>query len=417
MITVAETEKKSGYQSADAIAQNFDLFSVNPDYFIDPEPYRAALRDHSPIHQNRDGSVLLTRYADVVEIWRDTTGLVDKSEQFRGRFGDGPLLEHHTSTMLFRDPPDHDRLRAIVKPFFSNRSVVRLEEMIGRLVDQTLDEIADKGEFDFVSEFAFQIPIKVICNILGVPISDALTIHKMGQAILFPLNPNASREEITHGHKQAQAFKDYLAPHVGRTRAMSTIDPQENIICAMIAAERGGEKISDDEILHMCILMLNGGHETTTNLMGVATHYLLDAPDQLADLRQNPEVISTGIEELLRLVSPIQLQGRRTTRRVEISSGAVEADTEVVLSPGSANRDPRFFEDADRMNLRRRRNQHVTFGAGIHSCVGMPLARLEASTALPRFFGRFSSIERAGPHEFNRNLRFRGLRTLPLRAR
>lgn len=397
--------------------QTFSLFDLPDDYYDDPWVYFSELRRSSPLHRNEDGSVLLTRYDDVRVVWRDLSGLVDKSELFRRRFGEGALLEHHTLSMLFRDPPDHDRLRAVVNPFFTHRSIKKLKIFVDETIDTLLDEVEDKAEIDFVRDFAFRLPITVICRILGVPKEDAQKIHELGACIIFPLNPAVGPDDIAAGHRAAKAFKEYLRPHLRAAQAKSDPDPDESILSAMVAASRGGAEMTEDEMLHMCILILNGGHETTTNLTAVALHSMLDQPEALEDLRQNPDIAGSAVEEFLRFVSPLQLQGRRTTQTIAISSGEIPAGTEVVLSQASANRDESIFDEPNRLDLRRKPNVHLAFGAGIHSCLGKNLARLEAAAALPRLLQRFSKIERTGPHVFNRNARFRGLKTLPLLLR
>ena len=280
-----------------------------------------------------------------------------------------------------------------------------------------LADLAGRRDIDFVRDFAARLPIFVICRILGVPPEDGDTIRELGGRILYPLNTGASPDDIRIGHAAAAAFKDYLRPFVDKARRDDDLDPTRDIVSAMVAAERKGSDVSETEILHMCILMLNGGHETTTNLMAVGLNALLQQPDQVEILRDEPDVIPAAIEELIRFVSPLQLQGRRTTKPVEVPSGRIPADTEVILGQASANRDERMFERPDMLDLRRQTNAHVAFGSGIHLCIGRPLARLEASIALPRFLQRFSHIERAGAPRFNHNARFRGLAALPLTIR
>ncbi|ATE65234.1 cytochrome [Rhizorhabdus dicambivorans] len=398
-----------------ADAKSINIFALPDSYFADPTPWFKKLRDEDPIHQNADGSLLLTRYGDVKALWRDLTGLVDKREQFERRFGNGPVFQHHTSGMLFRDPPAHDRLRHIVNPFFTQSSIERLSAYIDTRVDELLANATEMRELDFVKDFAFGLPISVICRILGVPNEDGYYLHTLGAKILFVLNPHVSQDDIDAGHAATTQFMDYLRPFIHLARARPDLDPTDNIISAMVYAEKQGDEISEDEILHMCILMLNGGHETTTNLMGVGLNGLLDHPDQISRWRDQPELLPFAIEELIRFVSPLQLQGRRTTREVKVPSGVIPADTEVVISPAAANRDERVFDNPDGLDIGRKPNAHLAFGAGIHVCIGRPLARLEASIALPKILKHFSRIERSGTPEFNRNARFRGLARLPVR--
>ncbi|MFG1280202.1 cytochrome P450 [Xanthobacter autotrophicus] len=398
-------------------AVDFDLFNLPSSYYENPYPYFRMLRDTDPVHWNSDGSVLLTQYSDVRQVWRDITGLVYKSEQFCRRFGEGPLLEHHTSTMLFRDLPDHDRLRIIVNPFFSQSSIQSLEGFVREVVDRHLEIVGEMGEIDFVRDFAFRLPVALICRVIGIPLEDADYIQGVGRKVLFPLNPVVSPEAIAEGHAAVTEFKNYLRPFLNQRQRRAEIDPMADVICSMVAAQRSGVEVSDEEILHMCILVLNGGHETTTNLISQSIHYLLDDPEAMTQIRNGAVPIGMALEELIRYITPLQLQGRRTTREIVLDSGngIVPADTEVVICQASANRDERVFEDPEKLNLTRKPNNHMGFGAGIHVCLGRPLARLEASIALPAVLRRFQKIERAGPAKFAQNTRFRGLTELPLR--
>ncbi len=409
------TENKAAKAVADSDRTSFDLFNLPPDYFDNPYPWLKRLRDQEPIHRNADGSLLLTRYDDVRALWRDPSGVVDKSAIFRARFGEGPLLEHHTTSMLFRDPPDHDRLRALVNPFFSRTSLESLRPFIEDFVDNLLNEAAERRDLDFVGDFAFRLPIAVICRILGVPPEHGQRLHELGVRILFPLNPQVAPADVNAGHEAAARFKEFLADYLHTARARDVIDPGADVISALVSVERDGALITENEILHMCILILNGGHETTTNLIAVGLHSLLDQPDQLEILRRDPELAPIAVEELIRYVSPLQLQGRRTTREIAVPSGTLDAGTEIILCQASANRDERAFTDPERLDLERRPNKHVAFGVGIHLCVGQALARLEASIVFPRLLRRFRRIERNEVPLFNRNARFRGLAKLPLR--
>lgn len=397
-------------------ASNFDLFDLPDEYYRDPVPFYKALRDAEPLHWNSDGSVLLSRYHDIKTIWRDLSGKVNREEAYAKKFGPGPLLEHHTSTMLFRDPPDHDRLRDIVNPFFTQASMERLRIGVGEIVAQLLDEVQGKREIDFVSEFSSLIPIQVICDIFGVPRSDGPVIRDLGAQVLLPLNPAVSPEVIAAGHEATQKFKEYLLVHIDRWRESPVEEVPSNIISALVAAEkRGAPPISEDEMVHMCILVLNGGHETTTHLIGLSTLALAQHRDQLALIANDPSVVGPGVEECLRYATPLQLQGRRTTRETQVPSGVIPPDTEVIIAQVSANRDERVFQDPDSFRLMRQPNPHLAFGAGIHVCLGRPLARMEASVALPALARRFPNIQLAAEPEFNRNARFRGIKSMRMR--
>lgn len=401
-----------------ANGSSFDLFNLPDAYYADPYPFFRDLRDNDPMHWNADGSVLLSRYDDVKAVWRDLSGVVNRETMYREKFGEGALLEHHTTSMLFRDPPDHDRLRTLVNPFFSQASIERMRKSVEEIVDRLLDEVDAKGagkEFDFVAEFASRIPIQVICDIFGVPRADGPHIRDLGAKVLLPLNPAVPPEIIRAGHEATAGFKDYLLTHVREWRKRPVEEVPSNIISALVAAEKRGDQISENEIVHMCILVLNGGHETTTNLIGLSTLALLRHRDEYEALGRDPSLAATGIEECLRYVTPLQLQGRRTTREITVPAGTIPANTEVIIAQASANRDERVFTDPERFDLRRRPNPHLAFGAGIHVCLGRPLARLEAGIALPRLAQRFPKMDFAGAYTFNRNARFRGLQTMPVK--
>lgn len=395
----------------------FNLYNLPPDYYAVPYPYFRLLRDYDPVHRNDDGTVLVSRWADVRTIWRDATSSVNKAERFRRKFGEGPLLEHHTTSMLFRDPPDHDRVRSVVIPFFSPASLARMREFIETKVDRLLDEVQERSEFDFVSDFASRIPIALITHILGVPDEDGRLLRGLGLRVLRPLNPHVSAEDIQSGHAAAAAFAEYMQEHIARARARAERDEPATIVEALVRAkDEDGNALTDAEIGQNCLLVLNGGHTTTTDLLGVGTYALLERPEQYRDLAEMPDAsVSGAVEELLRFVSPLQIQSRRTTRTVELSSGeAVPPETEVWLWPASANRDDRVFKDSDELNLRRRPNAHLAFGQGVHVCLGRPLARMEAAIAFRKLARRFPRLERIGEPVYNQNARFRGLTSLPV---
>jgi hypothetical protein len=394
-------------------ARAFDLFALPPEYFDNPQPWLRLLRDHDPVHRNGDGTVLLTRYHDVRAVWRDRTASVDKTELFRAKFGGGPLFEHHTTGMLFRDPPDHDRLRLLVNPFFAPDSVERFRPFITDLVQRLIDEALERGRFDFVADFAERIPITLITRILGVPPEDGPTLRSIGLRVLFPLNPRVDVRVIADGHEAVAEFRDYILEHVRSARRRGVSGEPGSVLEALVAAELDGQAVTEDEIVHMCLLVFNGGHETTTNLISVGTLGLVHHPDQyklFAELEGKD--LASAVEEVVRFVTPLQLQGRRTTRDLELPSGRLPTGTEVILCQASANRDERAFADPDRIDLRR--NAHVSFGLGLHACLGNQLARLEAKIVFPLMARRLEAITLTDKPVFTPNVRFRGLRRLPV---
>jgi cytochrome P450 len=404
-----------GQRDATLAAREFNLGAPPIGYFDDPAEHFRLLRDHDPMHRNGDGSVLLTRYEDVRTIWRDLSGTVEKKEFFGSRFGEGPMLDFYTDTLLFRDPPDHDRLRILINPFFTRKAVEPLRVRIDAIVDRLIDHLQQREEVDFVADFALPLPTDVICMLLGLPREDGGFLHDLSEKLLNPLNPNPAAASIAAGHAGAEAFARYLAPHLDEVRRRPKVDGSEDLICALVAASRQGHEISDREIVHTSMLMFIGGHGTTTNMLSSSLHVLLQNPDQLVGLRKKPQIPENAIGELLRYITPIQLQGRRTTRPVTVSSGEVPAQTEIILCAGAANRDERVFVQPDRLDLQRDPVPHIAFGAGVHFCVGRALAQLELSAVFPKLLHRFSKIERSGPATYRRQPRFRSLERLPLR--
>lgn len=398
-------------------AASFDLFDLPAGFFDDPYPWFRALRQHDPIHANADGSVLLTRYHDVKCLWRDLSAVVDKTEIFRRRFGEGPLLEMHTTAMLYRDPPDHDRLRAILNPFFAATPLEALRPFLESLVDDLLDRLAEEGGGDFVRQFSLRVPTAAICLLLGLPVEDGDYIHSLSEKILLPLNPSVPPAAVAAGHAAVDEFKAYLADHIDHARTVAPERADATMIGALVAARDQGGEISEEEIVHSCILMFNGGHSSTAHLLSMSLHALLEAPDQLEDLSRNPDILATAVEELIRYVTPIQLQGRRTTRPVTLPSGTLAPGTEAVICQASANHDEAVFADPERLDLRRTPNPHFAFGAGVHFCIGRQLARLEMRVVLPRLLARFENLERAGQAKFAPTARFRALATLPVHVR
>lgn len=392
----------------------FDLFQLPPDYYRDPDWYLSQLRAGDPVHFNSDGSVLMTRYADVLGIWRSEGALVDKSEQFAAKFGPGPLLEHHTTTMLFRDPPDHGRLREVVTSFFTQEGVARVQDTIHARTFALLDRAEDLGELDFLEEIAMDLPIAVICALLGLPASDAEFLHHHGVQVLFPLNPGVSQSVIVAGHEAVRVLCDYLDEHLATWIGNEKRTGDEHVVAKLASAVVSGH-ITRSEALHMLIVLMNGGHETTANLLTVGLYELMDQRDQLALCSQNSSLALTAVEELLRYVSPLQLQGRRLTQPFEASDGSILAPgTEVVISQASGNRDHAVFANAHRIDITRKPNRHVAFGRGIHACIGQFLTRTEVLTFLPAFLARFPDVHLVGSTDFVPNARFRSLTSLPI---
>lgn len=404
-------------------AAAFDLKRLDPAFFDDPYPTYRALREYDPVHRMLNGSYFLTRYDDLVAVYRDAKmWSSDKTVDFKPNFGDSLLYEHHTTSLVFNDPPVHTRVRKLLGPAFSPRALKALQPRIEALVDRLLDAAAARGTIDMIEDFAAAIPVQLIGDLLGIPEDERGPLRAWSLAILGALEPVLSREQFDAGNRAVSEFKAYLQDIIARRQSGGAHDGREILStlvdASALAGEGGsGERLSELELLHNCIFLLNAGHETTTNLIGNAIHLLTEHPTAWRELAINPELMETAVEEFLRMESSNQLGNRRAVCDVEIGGVTLPAGSYVHLCIGAANRDPTQFPDPDQLDIRRRPNRHLAFGGGIHTCAGNSLARMEAQVALQKLTARFAAIERAGAFERGGRARFRGFRRYPVTLR
>ncbi|GIT92863.1 cytochrome P450 [Jannaschia pagri] len=367
----------------------------------DPWPHYAALRDAGFAWQP-DGSLLLGRHADLLAIYKDThTFRSDKTEVFGPKYGVGtPLYVHHTTSLVFNDPPLHTRVRRVLAGALTPRALARLRPGLEALVDHLIDSLSPQP--DMIRDFAMAIPINVIGDLLAVPRSERAPLRDWSLAILGALEPSLTPQHMARGTAAVSDFLAYLQDLVSRRRAAPG-DPEEDVLTRLI---QSGD-LSEAELLHNCIFILNAGHETTTNLIGNALWLLAKHPGA----RTGP--VDRIVEEVLRLESPNQFGNRQTTRDLFLHGERVPAGTDLHLCIGAANRDPEVFRAPDDMRLDRGSARHLAFGAGPHTCVGLTLARLEATIALQRFLARVTSYEL---HSVVRScrIRFRGFESLKI---
>ena len=394
--------------------RDFRLTEVPADFFDDPYRYYAALREQQPVHELEPGSFFLSRYEDVVALYRDARASSDKKLEFKPKFGDSPLYEHHTTSLVFNDPPLHTRVRALMMGALNQRAIARMEAGVVSLVERLIDSFPP-AEFDFIERFAARIPVEVIGNLLDIPGGERGSLRAWSIAILSGLEPRPSAEMLERGNCAVVEFKDYLARLVDERRRKPG-DPESDVLTRLIQGESNGERLSALELYHNCIFLLNAGHETTTNLIGNGLWLLLKNDSEMGRLRSEPTLLATAIEEMLRYDGPIQLNNRRLTAPITLGGTTLPEGAFVTLGIGAANRDPAQFPHADRFDVARKPNRHVAFGHGDHACAGMNVARMEARIAFSRLLNRFSRIEPCGAPERDRRIRFRGFRKLPLRV-
>ncbi len=397
-----------------ALADDFDLKRLPDAFYDDPFPTYRALRTHAPVKRMADGGIFLSRYADVVAVYKDTaTFSSDKREEFFPKYGASPLFEHHTTSLVFNDPPLHTRVRKLIAGALTPRHIAAMEGRLVERVDSLLDAMAARGlgaEVDLIAAFASAIPVEIIGNLLAVPSDERTPLRDWSLAILGALEPVLTAEQSELGNRAVTEMLVYLEGLVKRRRAAPG-DPEIDVLTRLIEGEgdgEGKEALTAPELLHNCIFLLNAGHETTTNLIGNGLACLVEWPDEKARLLAHPELVRIAVEEFLRFESSNQLGNRITTRATEIGGVALAPRTQVTLGIGSANRDPDAFAEPDRLDVARQPNRHVAFGSGIHQCVGMGLARLEGRVAIGRFLARFPRYRLSAPAVRARRARFRG---------
>ncbi len=386
-----------------------DLANPPEDFFENPFPYYRELRETNPVASDGRGGVMVSRYADLAQIYRRHDIFVsDKRKEFAPKFGNGPLFRHHTTSLVFNDDPYHARVRNRLVGALSPRAVKSLELRLAQHCDDLVESWLTQGQADAIEAFAGAVPVRVISDLLGVPNEDRGQLRDWSLAILGALEPVLTSEQLQAGNDAVATFSDYLAELIAERRRYPG-DFDTDLLTRLIHSEDA--PLSEDELVHNAIFLLNAGHETTTNLIASAL-WIWSGLDELpvTDAR----ICAAFIEEVLRCESPNQLGNRRTTVDIEIGGRMVPADTTITLVIGAANRDPAVFEDADRFDPGRSPNRHLAFGLGNHQCAGLSLARMEAQIALQAIGKRNMRPRLLAPPVRQRRVRFRGFASLPM---
>ena len=397
----------------------------DPAWVRDPYPVYAALRENSPVHRSPLGFWVFTRHADCLAMLRDKRASSDgrninvsdfpaiRDREFITGTGAGGEMLAEMAPFLFRDPPDHTRLRGLVQKAFTPRVVEGLRPRVEKICDELLDEALERGSCDLVSDFAHPLPVQIIVEMLGVPLQDLEQFKEWSDALArgldpdFLLPPYAVQQRLNG----ILSFVQYFAGLIEQRRAQ----PGDDLLTRLIQAEEQGDMLSQGELLSTCILLLVAGHETSVNLIAGGALALMEHPDQLARFRQDPDVVRSGIEEMLRYVPPVQLTGRVALEPIEVGGVAIGTGEFSMLLIGSANRDAEAFADPDTFDVTRSDNNHLGFGFGIHHCLGAPLARLEAQVALSTLTQRARVLERTTDTlAYKENIVLRGLAALPV---
>jgi cytochrome P450 len=381
------------------------LSSLPTDFHENPFRHYDELLQHAPVHPQPDGSYILSKHSDLERVYKDTaTYISDKKAAFAPKFGQGtPLFEHHTTSLVFNDPPLHTRVRRIMASALAPRAIAQMEVGLIKTVDQLLDQMP--AQPDLIEDFASVIPIQIIGNLLDIPMNERVLLRDWSLTILGALEPVLTDAQLRRGHDAVRDFKDYLSDLIARRRAKLG-DPETDVLTRLIMGDGEGQ-LSEIELIQNCIFILNAGHETTTNLIGNGLALLADHPDQRARLLKDTTLLNGAVEEVLRKASPNQFGNRETARDVEIGGVSIPKGTNLHLCIGAANRDPDVFTNPADFDIGRKPNRHLAFAGGPHVCVGLTLARVEGRVALGWFLTRFPNYQITSRTQGGR-VRFRG---------
>ena len=397
------------------IARDFDLNAISPSFIENPYPTLDMLRQESPVHKNSDGSVYLTRYQDCLAVYRSRDMLSDKTEAFGEKFGQCPLLEHHTTSLIFNDPPYHTVVRKLISGAFTPRKLREMEALIETIVDDLLDTIAEENTIDMVADFGTILPTEIISFMLGIPKEFRQKLRGYSISILGALDPVVSNERMHAGNQAVSEFSEILNDLINYRRENPDSAQQGEVLESLIFGEYEGRKLDQKELIQNCIFLLNAGHETTTSLVSNSVSLFLDHPEQHRKLLDDPTLIEGAVEECLRVESPLQIGNRHAATDFTFGDHKINKGTYIHTSIAGANRDPSVFADPHKFDIERKNNKHIAFITGIHVCLGATLARMEGRIALGKLLTRFPNMQRDGDAERLPLARFRGFTRLPVK--
>ncbi len=389
---------------------------LSPRVFMDPYPTYTALRTRDPVHwSNLSNGWVVSRYQDIDAILRDHRRFSnDPQQRLRSRSRRAQISPEADPSMLFVDPPDHTRLRSLVSKAFTPKTIETMDLRVREIMADLLDQIADPASFDLMQAIADPLPVIVIAELIGVPPADRAQFKVWSDQRARTLEPTITSREREIARQAGEALDAYFLGIIAERRA----EPRDDLISALVAVEEEGDKLTEREMVVMLRLLLVAGNETTTNLIGNGMLALLQHPEQMRMLREQPDLIPAAIEELLRYDAPVQTDIRTALEDMELEGKRIQKGQGILLLIGSANRDPEVFTDPDRLDLTRQEASHIAFGRGIHHCIGAPLARLEGRIAFEMLLERFEDIHLlTNRPQFKDHVVLRGLAELPTGAR
>ena len=394
----------------------------DPVVLSDPFPLYARLRDEDPAHWSPELKAwVLTRYEDVKRVCLDTAGM--SSDRLRPYFATLPsaeaarladLVRYLTLWMVFRDPPQHTRLRRLAAKVFNVRSIGALRRDVETITARLLDALEGRDQFDFIAQFAGPLPALVIMHMLGVPHAELARLKRLSDEMALFIG---SSRDSPDKYARAEAATTEMAALFKDLIALRRREPAPDLLTDLIHAEEGGERLTEDELVATCLLLLFAGHETTTHHLANGLRALLRFPAEQERLRAAPALAAAAVEELLRYDGPIGAQVRIAQAPQSLHGKALKSGDRLFLLINAANRDPRAYAEPDRVDLGRNGVPHLGFGFGAHICLGFPLARLEGQIALPAVLRRWRRMEIATPRlEWIDSMVLRGMKSMPLRV-
>ena len=397
---------------------DFDL--GNPDFLSNPYPYyQAWLADSPTFYDDRSGMWFFTRHQDVDAILRDRRfgrsilhlmsreelGLPEENPDYE------PFIKLGRHSMFDQEPPEHTRLRSLVHKAFTPRRIRDMQIHIQAITDDLLDTVQDKGEMDILEDFAVPLPVTVIAQLLGIPESDRHKLRPWSNAIVKLYEQSHTPQQAQEAIQAAQDFNDYLVFLAHSRRD----NPQDDLITALALVEEAGDQLTTDELVSTCVLLLNAGHEATVNVIGNGLNALFCYPEKLDELQNNLEIMPSAVEELMRFDTPLQLFRRWVLQDMSYQGIELKQGMEVALMFGAANHDPQVFDHPEVLNLSRDPNPHISFGGGVHYCLGAPLARMELQIAFTTLFCRFQKMKLMQEPDYHPSYVIRGLQSLQIK--
>jgi cytochrome P450 len=406
--------------STDAAA--IDWRPEDPATLADPYPLFARMRDEDPCHWSpRLRSWVLTRYADVKAMCLDRDGV--SSDRLRPYFASLPgsetaritdIIRYLSLWMVFKDPPEHTRLRRLIGKVFSTRAMQAMRPRVEQIAAHLLQGLDGREQIDLVADYAGPLPCLVIMAMLGVPTASLAEVKRMSDEIaLFIGSSRTSPEKYDTAEAATREMAAFFSSLIAQRRSQ----PQDDALSELVHLRDGDDALSDDELVGTCIMMLFAGHETTTNHIANGLLALMRFPAEMARLRADPGLAAAAVEELLRYDGPSGAQVRIVQREQSLHGKTLQQGQRVFMMLNAANRDPRAYDDPDRLDLGRDGVPHLSFGYGTHICIGFPLARTEGAVALPALLQRYARLEPTAEPEWINSLVFRGMKALPVKVK